>query len=63
MARYKQRSQDSVLVPVSLAQQLLPGSFEFTLNELIDHHIDLSGFDEFYNNDEAGPGPTLLRRW
>jgi transposase len=34
---------------------VLPGIFEFTLNELIDHHLDLSCFDEFYNNDEAGP--------
>jgi transposase len=55
MARYKERSQDGILVPISLAQQLLPGTFEFTLNELVDHHIDLSCFDEFYNNDEAGP--------
>ncbi len=55
MARYKQRSQDNILVPVNLAEQLLPGTFEFTLNEIVDHQLDLSVFDQFYNNDDAGP--------
>jgi transposase len=55
MARYKERSQDNVMVPVNLAEQLLPGTFEFTLNEIVDRQLDLSGFDQFYNNDEAGP--------
>jgi len=55
MARYKERSQDNIMVPVSLAEQLLSGTFEFTLNEIIDHQLDLSAFDQFYNNDEAGP--------
>ena len=55
MARYKERSQDNLMVPVNLAEQLLPGTFEFTLNEIIDHQLDLSCFDQFYNNDEAGP--------
>ena len=31
MARYKERSQENVLVPINLGQQLIPGSFEFTL--------------------------------
>jgi transposase len=55
MARYKQRSQDNIMVPVNLAEQLLPGTFEFTLNEIVDHQLDLSGFDQFYHNDDAGP--------
>jgi transposase len=55
MARYKERSQDNIMVPINLAEQLLPGTFEFTLSEIIDHQVDLSVFDEFYNNDEAGP--------
>jgi transposase len=55
MARYKERSQDNIMVPVNLPEQLLPGTFEFTLNEIIDHQLDLSCFDQFYSNDEAGP--------
>jgi transposase len=55
MARYKERSQDNIMVPINLAEQLLPGTFEFTLNEIIDHQLDLSAFDAFYNNDEVGP--------
>jgi transposase len=55
MARYKERSQDNIMVPINLAQQLLPGTFEFTLNEIVDHQLNLAVFDRFYNNDEAGP--------
>jgi transposase len=55
MARYKERSQDNIMVPVNLSEQLLPGTFEFTLNEIIDNQLDLSAFDEFYRNDEVGP--------
>ena len=55
MARYKERSQDNILVPINFSQQLLPGTFEFTMNEIVDHQIDLSVFDQFYDNDEAGP--------
>jgi transposase len=55
MARYKERSQDNIMVPINLAEQLLPGTFEFALNEIVDHHLDLSCFDAFYANDEAGP--------
>jgi transposase len=42
------------LVPVSFAQQILPGTFEHTLNELIDHAFNLSVFEEQYQNDETG---------
>jgi transposase len=53
VARYKERSQENLLVPINLGQQLIPGSFEFTLNRLVDE-LDLSAFDQFYSNDEAG---------
>lgn len=55
MARYKEDSQDRVMVAISLEEQLIPGSFEFTLRELIDNQLDLSPFDQFYANDLAGP--------
>ena len=45
MARYKSYSYDqSKLIPVSFAQQILPGSFEYALNYVVDHELDLSVF-------------------
>jgi len=55
MARYKpyDLKQDK-LIPLSYADQVLPGSFEFTLNELVEHHLDLTAFEARYRNDETG---------
>ena len=39
---------------MNLAEQLVPGSFEYTLNYLVDHEIDTSIFHGHYNNDETG---------
>ena len=55
MARYKEASQDRIIVAISLEDQLIPGSFEFTLREVVDNRLDLSPFDQFYSNDKAGP--------
>jgi transposase len=55
MARYKHYDQGQMkLLPVSFEQQILPGTFEHTLNELIDNEVDLSVFDRRFNNDETG---------
>ncbi len=55
MAKYKKYSYDQgVFLPVYFAKQILPGTFEFTLNHLIDNEVDLSVFDSRYNNDETG---------
>jgi len=55
MACYKPYDYGQMkLVPVSFAQQILPGTFEYTLNELIDNVFDLSVFDAQYCNDEVG---------
>jgi transposase len=43
-----------VLVPLSLQDQLESGSFEYTLNELVEHHLDLSVFEARYQNDRTG---------
>jgi transposase len=42
------------LIPVMFSKQLQPGTFEFTLNHLIDNELDLSYFDERFRNDETG---------
>lgn len=55
MARYKPYKYDQVvLVPVSFQEQLEPGTFEYTLNELVEKHLDLSVFEARYQNDENG---------
>ena len=55
MARYREYSYDqSLMVPISLAEQLQPGTFEYTVNYLVDHEIDLSVLEERYRNDETG---------
>jgi len=34
--------------------QLVPGTLEHTLSQMVDKHLDLSVFDARYNNDESG---------
>jgi len=55
MAKYKPYDFDQmVMLPISLQNQLEPGTLEYTLNELVENHIDLSVFEERYQNDETG---------
>lgn len=65
MARYKVIDSSPRFLAVDLQRQLLPGSFEYALNHLIDHELDLSGFDARYRNDLSGapayPPGTLLK--
>lgn len=55
MAKYKHYSYDqTVLIPIDYQKQLIPGTFEHTLNYLVDNKIDLSIFDKHFNNDLTG---------
>jgi transposase len=55
MARYKVYDyRQSKLIPISFDKQILPGTFEHTLNYLIDHELDLAIFDARYINDMTG---------
>ena len=55
MARYREYCyEQSLMLPVRLADQLQPGTFEYTVNYLVDNEIDLSVFESNYNNDETG---------
>ncbi len=55
MAKYKHYdyAQD-VLIPVSLEDQIVPGTLEFAIQTLVEERIDTSIFDKRYNNDETG---------
>ena len=52
-------------IDVNFEEQILPGTFEYTLNYLIDHAVDLSVFEARYKNDAMGatayPPATLLK--
>jgi transposase len=55
MPRYKTYTYDQlVMLPISLENQLVPGTLEHTINQLVENHIDLSVFEGRYNNDETG---------
>ena len=55
MARYKRYDYSQrVLLPVSLEDQLTPGTLEFAIHTLVETRMDLSVFDEKYCNDETG---------
>jgi transposase len=64
MARYKHYCyEQGKMIPISFREQILPGTFEYTLSYLIDHELDLSAFDERYSNDDTGRpayDPALL---
>ena len=55
MARYKQYSySQGKFISVFFDKQILPGTFEYTLNYIIDNELDLSVFDNKYGNDQTG---------
>jgi transposase len=68
MAKYRTTDAaggQGLFLSVNLQEQLLPGSFEHMLNEIIGTKIDLSGFDKKYKNDLTGasavPPSVLLK--
>jgi transposase len=43
-----------VMIPVSLEDQLMPGTLGFAIHTLVDDRMDISVFEDRYNNDETG---------
>jgi hypothetical protein len=55
MAKFKPYNYDQlVMLPISLQDQLEPGTLEYTINTLVEKHIDLSVFEGRYHNDHTG---------
>jgi len=55
MARYKHYDYNQLMmVPVSLAEQLMPGTLEYAIHNVVEERLDLSIFEERYCNDETG---------
>jgi len=55
MAKYKSYDYGQrVMIPVSLEEQLVPGTLEFAIHTLVETRMDTSIFDCRYSNDETG---------
>jgi transposase len=55
MAKYKRYDYKQMLMlPISLEDQLTPGTLEFGIHTVVETCMDLSVFDEKYKNDETG---------
>ena len=55
MARYKPYDLNQAkMIPLSYADQVVEGSFEHALNEIVEEHLDLTVFDARYSNDQTG---------
>jgi transposase len=55
MARYKHYDYDQlIMVPVSLEEQLIPGTLEYAIHHVVEERLDLGIFDGRYCNDETG---------
>ncbi len=55
MPRFKPYDyKQSVLLPVNLEDQLMPGTLEFAIHTLVEGQMDMSIFEGKYKNDETG---------
>jgi transposase len=55
MAKYKPLNENQlVMLPISLQDQIVPGTLEHTISRVVDEHIAPTVFDARYNNDETG---------
>jgi len=55
MPKYKPYDLNQTkMIPLSYADQVVEGSFEYALNEIVEEHLDLSVFEHRYHNDATG---------
>jgi transposase len=55
MAKYKRYDyRQSLMIPVSLEEQLIPGTLEFAIHTLVERRMDMSVFESQYKNDATG---------
>ena len=55
MAKYKPYDYSQrVMLPISLEEQLVPGTLEFAIQTLVEDRMDMEVFEERYQNDETG---------
>ncbi len=62
MAKFKPLNENQlVMLPISLQDQIVPGTLEHTISRVVDEHVDLSVFDVRYNNMEIVRSGTQYR--
>jgi transposase len=55
MAKYKRYDyKQRLMIPVSLEDQLIVGTLEFAIHTLVESRMDMSVFDDNYQNDDTG---------
>lgn len=55
MAKFKPYNYDQmVMIPVTLKEQLEPGTLEYSIHQLVETKIDLTVFDGRFKNDDSG---------
>jgi transposase len=55
MAKFKAYEYSQrVFLPVSLEDQLIPGTLEFAIHTLVENRLNTSRFETNYRNDETG---------
>ena len=55
MAKYKSCNySQTMMVPISLEDQLTEGTIEFAINMLVEERMDMTRFDGKFKNDETG---------
>ena len=54
MARYKPYSRDKITKEILFEEQILPGTLEYTINDIVEHQLDLSCFEAHYKNTVTG---------
>ena len=58
-------SIEKVFLSITFLKQVIPGTFEYTINYLMDNEIDLSDFHKRFRNEETGAlayNPTMSRK-
>ena len=59
MAKFKPYNYDQmIMIPITLKEQLKPGTIEYAIHELVEKKIDLSVFENRFKNDDTG-APTI----
>jgi hypothetical protein len=60
MANYRETDGlQGLFLTVNLGEQILPGTYEWTMSRFIDTRVDFTGFDKSYNNDETGASASM----